>query len=425
MSAVLGVSVGASAVRMAMPAAPEHYGPVAFHRQDIAVDSARREELAAQSIGVLLEHDDHADIGATAVVCDIPHRADALHQEMGRQRLHNYHVVPSATAAITLLEQTGQLGDAQTVVLYDLGSSGVTVSVVDRYTRSVVATETSTVACGDYFDWLVREQQHRDHGLAAPADEWAAAELAQRCRAAKEQLSESDAVCLPGDGGLILLTREKFESLVSVPVEGSARLAREVITASGRRPDVVVLLGGGSRIPLVQAVLRGWLALPTVVPAEPEMVTAQGAALLATPVAVPAPVAPPTPALADLPPLPRGRTSKRQLAIAGVAAAGLVVVAGVGLALGGGNDGNQRAEGTTVATEDTVPPRTTAPATTTPPTSVTTTPPAPAAPVREATSSGSTPPPPPPPPPPRYLNLPQPIQIEVPPGIQLPPGMVR
>ncbi|MFC9790372.1 Hsp70 family protein [Rhodococcus sp. NPDC127528] len=410
---------------MATPAAPEHYGPVAFHRQDIAVDSARREELAAQAIGVLLEHDDHSNIGATAVVCDLPHGADALHEAMGRQRLHNYHVVPSATAAITLLEQTGQLGDAQTVVLYDLGSSGVTVSVVDRYTRAVVATETSTVACGDYFDWLVREQQHRDHGLAAPADEWAAAELAQRCRAAKEQLSESDAVCLPGDGGLILLTREKFESLVAVPVEGSARLAREVITASGRRPDVVVLLGGGSRIPLVQAVLRGWLALPTVVPAEPEMVTAQGAALLATPVAVPTSVAPPT--QPDVPLLPpRGRTSKRQLAIAGVAAAGLVVVAGVGLALGGGNDGNQRAEGTTVATEDTVPPSTTPPATTTPPTSAPTTTPAPATTVRDATSSGpATPPPPPPPPPPRYLNLPQPIQIEVPPGIQLPPGMVR
>ncbi|TQF69220.1 Hsp70 family protein [Rhodococcus spelaei] len=420
MSAVLGVSVGASAVRMATPAAPEQYGPTAFLRQDIAVDSDRREELAAQSIGVLLEHDDHANIGATAVTYDLPHQADALHEAMGRQRLHNYHLVPSATAVITLLEATGQIGDAQTVVLYDLGSSGVTISVVDRYTRSVLVSEHSTVAGGDYFDWIVREQQHRDHGLGAPADEWAAADLAQRCRAAKEQLSESDAVCLPGDGGLILLTREKFESLVAVPVEGSARLAREVIAASGRHPDVVVLLGGGSRIPLVQSVLRGWLALPTVVPAEPEMVAAQGAALLATPVVAPAPVEPPP---VDPPAPVRGRTSKRQLMVAGAAAAGLVVVAGVGLALGGGNDGNQGAGGTTVATEDTVPPTTAAPTTTAPTTPTPTPEPAAAAPARSATTS--TPPPPPPPPATRYLNLPAPIQIEVPPGIQLPPGMVR
>ena len=44
------------------------------------------------------------------------------------------------------------------------------------------------------------------------------------------------------------------------------------------------MIGGGSRIPLVRATLAGWVGLPTITPAEPELVAAKGAALSATPV---------------------------------------------------------------------------------------------------------------------------------------------
>ncbi|WP_043809329.1 Hsp70 family protein [Rhodococcus triatomae] len=432
MSAVLGVSVGSSAVRMATLAAPEHdAGAVpGFERRAVEVVTGPVEDVAAQSIGVLLEDDGHADIGATGVAYGSGLHPDTMHNAMARQQLSNYHLVPEAAAVVTLLESAGQLAPTDhTVVLYDLGSSGVTVTVVDRYSHTVLAQHRSDVAGGDRFDALVAEQQVRERGLTRPDDVWAAAEFLGRCREAKEQLSTGTGAAVPGDSGLVLLNRERFEALVRVPLESSARLARDVIAASGRHPDVVVLLGGGVRIPLVSSLLQSWLGLRIILPPEPEMVAAQGAALLATAMAPPVPHEPeleqPEPNWAEIASTPSTRRgpSRRHLALAGAVAAGLVVVAAIGLALGGRDTGPSN-QGETAVAEVTVPPRTTTRA----PSSTPTTTPAPSSTAPAATAvpeTTSEAPAPPPVPSPRFLNLPDPIRIEVPPNIQLPPGMVR
>jgi molecular chaperone HscA len=426
MSAVLGVSVGSSAVRMARPDVASRRGPggvEAFQRQVIATVPHRAEETAAQSIGVLLAQGGET-VGATGVAYATQRQADAMQQAMARQRLHNYHLIPASTAAIVRLEATGEIYDYRTLVLYDLGSSGLTVSVVDRASGDVLATERSTEVAGDYFDWLISEHQAGAQGIVSPVGADEATAFNDRCRFAKEQLSASEAIAVPSEAGLILLSRETFESMIVVPVEGSARFARGVIAASGRYPDAVVLLGGGAHIPLVQSILRTWLNLPTVVPAEPEMVTAQGAAMLATPVSVPEP----QPIGTEVPSPRRTRgASRRQLAIAGAAAAGLVVVAAIGLSMGRDGANTTQGEGrATAVTEDREAPSTTS----APPTTTTTPPPstpsrAPAPPPSAESSSANPAPPVPGPPPRRYLNLPDPIQIEVPPGVELPPGMVR
>ncbi|MFD1815460.1 Hsp70 family protein [Rhodococcus gannanensis] len=432
MSAVLGVSVGTSAVRMATLSAPEHDENTVpgFERRAVEVVAGPVEDVAAQSIGVLLEHDGHADIGATGVAYGSGLHPDTMHDAMARQQLYNYHLVPEAAAVVALLESAGQLAPTdQTLVLYDLGSSGVTVTVVDRYSHTVLAQHRSDVAGGDRFDALVAEQQLRERGLTRPEDAWAAAEFIARCREAKEQLSTGTGAAVPGDGGLVLLNRERFEALVRVPLESSARLARDVIAASGRHPDVLVLLGGGVRIPLVPSLLQSWLGLRIILPPEPEMVAAQGAALLATPMAAPVPhesrPEQPEPDWADIASTSQARRgpSRRHLALAGAVAAGLVVVAAIGLALGGRDTGTTN-QGESAVAEVTVPPRTTTRA---PSTTTTTTPSstsaAPAA--TTAPESTSDAPAPAPAPGPRFLNLPDPIRIEVPPNIQLPPGMIR
>ncbi|WP_156042495.1 Hsp70 family protein [Rhodococcus sp. UNC363MFTsu5.1] len=430
MSAVLGVSVGSSAVRMARPDVASRRGPggvEAFQRQVIATVPHRAEETAAQSIGVLLAQGGET-VGATGVAYATQRQADALQQAMARQRLHNYQLIPASTAAIARLEATGEIYDFGTLVLYDLGSSGLTVSVIDRASGTVLAADRSTEIAGDYFDWLISQHQATAQGIVSPVGADEATAFNERCRFAKEQLSASEAIAVPSEAGLILLSRETFESMIVVPVEGSARFARGVIAASGRYPDAVVLLGGGAHIPLVQSILRNWLNLPTVVPAEPEMVAAQGAAMLATPVAPP--VEPPEPQWGAADALSPRRTrgpSRRQLAIAGAAATGLVVVAGIGLSMGRDGAATTQGEGrATAVTEDQD-----APSTTTAPPTTTTTPPsstprAPAPqPAAEPSQATPEPPPVPGPPPRRYLNLPDPIQIEVPPGMELPPGMVR
>ena len=101
---------------------------------------------------------------------------------------------------------------------------------------------------------------------------------------AKEQLSTSTAVALPAREGLVLLSRENFEDLITVPIEDSARALRDTVTSADKPVDAVVAVGGGARIPLIAAVLERWTNLPVVVPDEPEAVAARGAALLARPI---------------------------------------------------------------------------------------------------------------------------------------------
>lgn len=424
MSAVLGVSVGASAVRMAtLTAADQHTGAVpGFGREAVEVVSGAAEDVAAQSIGVLLEHQQHAGIG---VAYGSGVHPDALRDAMARQHLHNYQLVPEATAVLTLLESAGQLGpDDHTVVLYDLGSSGVSVTVVDRYTHVVLAQQRADDVGGDRFDALIAEQQIRERNILRPTDTLAAAEFTTRCRAAKEQLSTGAAAVVPGETGLILLNRERFEALIRVPVESSARLAREVVAASGRHADILVLLGGGARIPLVQMLLQSWLGVRAILPPEPEMAAAQGAALLATTMTPQSPIAEtvePEPNWAEIArPAPSRTGSKRQLVLAGAVTAGLAIIAGVGLVLG--RSDTPVGAGETAVAEITAPPTTTTPS---PTPTTTTTPPATSDPVAGTVPEPTAEPEAPASPGPRYLNLPEPIQIEVPPNIQLPPGMIR
>ncbi|MFD6893786.1 Hsp70 family protein [Rhodococcus sp. NPDC060086] len=283
MTSVLGVSVGASAVRFACREAESLDSPV-FRSRSVTTTLERPEELVADSIETLLA--DTREIGevqAIGVAYRNETQADVVHAAMARLEISNVQLVPEVTAALQMLETSGELGDTETLVFYDLGSSGLTVTVVDRTTSIVLSTARSDQISGDLVDRLIFDHQLELHRFTQPADAAAQRALAARCRDAKEQLSTNGAVCLPGEGGLLLLSQDSFDSLIDDPVETSARLAREVIRSSGRSPDAAVLIGGGAHIPLVASVMESWLDVPVIVPAHPELVAAEGAALLAGP----------------------------------------------------------------------------------------------------------------------------------------------
>jgi hypothetical protein len=283
MTSVLGVSVGASAVRFARHDAVSLDTPI-FESRSVTATLERPEELAAESIGtVLAERDEVDEVQAIGVAYQDEAQAGAVQAAMARLQIGNFQLVPEVTAALQMLEMSGELGDHATLVFYDLGSSGLTVTVVDRDTGMVLSSARSDQISGDLVDRLICDNQLELQRFAHPADAAAALALAARCRDAKEQLSTHGAVCMPGEGGLLLLTQDGFDSLIASPVETSARLTREVIRRSGRVPDAAVLIGGGAHIPLVTSVMESWLDLPVIVPAQPELVAAEGAALLARP----------------------------------------------------------------------------------------------------------------------------------------------
>ncbi|QVI22385.1 Hsp70 family protein [Nocardia tengchongensis] len=371
MSSVLGVSVGAGAVRVARPftgdstdptrnfaAAQPRYArarsgfdgpPDAFDVQAVPVGERRVDELVADAVGAVLAADSR--ISATAIAYRDENHARAIRAELARRQFTNYELVPDVVAALEFLEYSGELQGFGTVALYDLGASGLSVTVVDIGTRQVCFTERTSDISGDYLDALIREQQIASGRIAHPPDHTGLVALDKLCREAKEQLSGSSAVALPSTEGLVLLSQENFEALIMLAVESSARMTRDVILRSEQPVQAVALLGGCAQIPLVARVLRRWLGVPVIVPAAPDTVVTRGAAMLARPVM-------PRPAPAPFPAAPREETApypaepaaarplgsgtvekfgrRREVSLAGVAVGALVVVAAIGITLGWG-----------------------------------------------------------------------------------------
>ncbi|MCK8671915.1 Hsp70 family protein [Rhodococcus sp. HM1] len=279
MSSVLGVTVGESAVRIVRPI--DRTTPSAGFQFQV-VDTGRDDpaRLAAQTLGVLFQTGVAGEpIDALGVVYRDAAQADRIRKAMAEQGLDRFDLVSESEAALAYLRASGELC-TDTAVFYDLGDSGLTVTVVDLPSGEVLAGRTDTVG-GRVFDAAIREHQLGTNGVWLPDDPATVTEFDAQCREAKEQLSASDAVAVPGAAGLILMSRDTFDPLIAQCVESSARFVRDIVERAGRDPEAIVLLGGGAHIPLVQEVLRSWLRLPLVVPHEPELVLAKGGALLA------------------------------------------------------------------------------------------------------------------------------------------------
>ncbi|MFR9750555.1 Hsp70 family protein [Nocardia sp. 004] len=336
MSSVLGVSVGASAVRMARPHAGDPNGQVAtnsFDLQTIPVVDRNVAELTAEAIGVVLET--APDIDAIAIGHRGEQHAHAIRAAMARQQLTNYELIPEISAVLEFAQATGDIRGVSSLVVYDLGSSGLSVSVVDTHTREVHYSERTSDISGDYLDSLIREQQIASGRIAPPPDAAGLAALDALCRSAKEQLSSNTAVALPSEQGLVLLAQENFEALLMLAIESSARMTRDVIVRSDRPVHGVLAIGGCARIPLVAGVLERWMGVPVIVPDSPESVVARGAALLARPnhteTAAPQPVLDNdlSPAWLSAP----ARRGKRQISGAVLTVGALAAISAIGLGL--------------------------------------------------------------------------------------------
>lgn len=365
MSSVLGVSVGTGAVRVARPttgdpaeptarhafsAAPHTAPPVpdGFDVQAVPVGERRVGELVADVVGAVLAADPR--ISATAIAYRDEQHARDIRAELARRQLTNYELVPDVIAALDYLQYTGDMPGFGTVALYDLGASGLSVTVIDTASRQITHSERTSDISGEYLDSLIREQQIASGRIAHPPDHAGLVALDTLCREAKEQLSANSAVALPSTEGLVLLSQENFEALIMLAVESSARMTRDVILRSEQPVQAVALLGGCAQIPLVARVLRRWLGVPVIVPAAPETVATRGAARLARPVPqrpAPAPfpdarddkaVSAPEPSASWLstPGAVEKFGRRREISLAGVAVGALVVVAAIGVTLGWG-----------------------------------------------------------------------------------------
>ena len=164
---------------------------------------------------------------------------------------------------------------AQKVMVYDLGGGTFDVSIldIDDGVIEVLATAGNNRLGGDDFDecimkWLVSEFKRTD-GIDLSSDKVAMQRLKEAAEKAKIELSgvTSTAINLPyitadatGPKHLDLtLTRAKFDQLTADLVERTAGPVRQAMSDAGLSANdiaKVLLVGGSSRIPAVQDMVK-------------------------------------------------------------------------------------------------------------------------------------------------------------------------
>ena len=188
--------------------------------------------------------------------------------------------------------------NAHTVLVYDLGGGTFDVSVMELGDGvfEVKATAGNNHLGGDDFDerimdYLIKEFK-KENNVDLSKDKMAMQRLKEVAEKAKKDLSgmTSTQVSAPfisqgEDGPLHLdmtLTRAKFEDLISDLVESTLEPVRQAIKdAKIKKSDIdkVLLVGGSTRIPMVQELIKKELGKEPSREVNPDEVVSMGAAI--------------------------------------------------------------------------------------------------------------------------------------------------
>lgn len=184
--------------------------------------------------------------------------------------------------------------DSVRYLVYDLGGGTFDVTILeqsgDRF--EVLATDGDARLGG--YDWDLRivdavATEFATHDGNDPrGEEISRGRLWRACEEAKRTLSLRSKVTIPcehqGRVRGIELTRERFEQLTADLLDRTRFTLREAVAASGvamDRIDVLLLVGGATRMPAVAAMLREATGLEPRLVGSPDEIVAHGAALRA------------------------------------------------------------------------------------------------------------------------------------------------
>ncbi|MGB9337830.1 MAG: Hsp70 family protein [Polyangiales bacterium] len=198
------------------------------------------------------------------------------------------------------------------VAVYDLGGGTFDITILQLAgdVFEVLATAGDTFLGGDDVDTTIAdhmiERFLETHRYDVRQDVQAYERLRAAAEWAKIQLSAKSEIqlCVEelayGDGGAALnldysLTRQQLEHMCQPLVGRTFDVCEDAMKAAGLRPtqlDNVILVGGSTRIPLLQRMVAEYFGREPMVNIDPDLVVAQGAALHAQSLSVPARKAP-------------------------------------------------------------------------------------------------------------------------------------
>ncbi len=210
--------------------------------------------------------------------------------------LNVLRIINEPTAA-SLAYGLDKKGD-QKIAVFDLGGGTFDISILEigEGVFEVKATNGDTYLGGDDFDirvidWLVDEFK-RDQGIDLKNDRMALQRLKEAAERAKIELSSSmeTEINLPfitADASgpkhmVIKLTRSKFEQLVDDLVQRTIGPCRKALEDAGLSPsdmNEVVMVGGMTRMPKIQEVVKEFFGKEPHKGVNPDEVVAIGAAI--------------------------------------------------------------------------------------------------------------------------------------------------
>jgi len=184
------------------------------------------------------------------------------------------------------------------IAVFDLGGGTFDISILELGDGvfEVKSTNGNTHLGGDDFDhviidWLAEEFK-KDHNLDLKKDPMALQRLKEAAEKAKIELSSSTETeinlpyIMPIDGipqHLVRkLTRSKFEQLANSLIQATVEPCRKALSDAGMSSsdiDEVILVGGSTRIPAIQQVVKDFFGKDPSKGVNPDEVVAVGAAI--------------------------------------------------------------------------------------------------------------------------------------------------
>ena len=212
--------------------------------------------------------------------------------------LNVMRIVNEPTAA-ALAYGLDKAKDGSKIVVYDFGSGTLDISVLDLSdgVLEVLSTNGDTHLGGEDFDQAIidylAEEFQKDNGVDVRKDPMAMQRLKEAAEKAKIELSSQNSTevnlpyIMPVDGVpkhlVSTLTRAKFEAICDGIFKKAIAPAEEALKKAGVQKseiDDVILVGGSTRIPKVQQIVREFFGKEPNKSVNPDEAVACGAAIL-------------------------------------------------------------------------------------------------------------------------------------------------
>ncbi len=206
---------------------------------------------------------------------------------------------PTAAALAYCMENTGA-DDFVKLMVYDLGGGtfDVTVGEYHKGVLDIKGTDGNNHLGGKDFDDLLAnlflDKIIQKHGVDLRDDPFAAFSVKRECENLKKELSyqESSSINIPflaaKDGKPIGLSetfsRKELEDLIYPKIEETEKAIERALKVAGYKPgdiDMVLLVGGSTRIPLVRETVKKLMNLDPKADIDPDLAVSLGAAMQA------------------------------------------------------------------------------------------------------------------------------------------------